>query len=66
MPRMWESRYAEPARGGQATVAERLSLLTEHHASVRERITLLEAQQEHLQDKIDWYRSQLHPATRTG
>ena len=57
-------RYAELARGGQATMAERLTLLTEHDARVQDRITLLHAQHKHLQEKIDWYRSQL-PAPRT-
>jgi len=52
-------RYAELARGGQATLAARLNLLTEHDARVEERITLLWAQRKHLQEKIDWYRSQL-------
>jgi DNA-binding transcriptional MerR regulator len=55
-------RYAELTRGGQATFAERLNLLTEHDARVQERIALLRAQHEHLLAKIDWYRSQL-PAT---
>ena len=52
-------RYAELARGGQATFAERLNLLTEHDARVQERITSLQAQRQHLQEKIGWYRSQL-------
>jgi len=68
MPIAQMRRYAELARGGPATAAERLSLLTEHDARVQERITVLQAQREHLQDKIDWYRSQLTPAapaTRT-
>ena len=52
-------RYAELARGGQATVAERLNLLTEHDVRVQERIALLRAQHKHVLEKIDWYRSQL-------
>jgi hypothetical protein len=45
-----------------------MNLLTEHHAHVQERITLLQAQRQHLQEKIGWYRSQLpataHPSAR--
>jgi hypothetical protein len=52
-------RYAELARCGEATLAERLSLLTEHDARVADQITLLQAQQLHLREKIDWYRGQL-------
>jgi len=64
MPIAQMRRYAELARGGQATTAERLSLLTEHDTRVRQRITSLQAQQEHLQRKIDWYRSQLQAVPR--
>jgi DNA-binding transcriptional MerR regulator len=59
MPIAQMRRYAELARGGQATLAERMRLLTEHDARVGEQIALLQAQREHLRDKIDWYRSQL-------
>jgi DNA-binding transcriptional MerR regulator len=62
MPILHMRRYAELARCGQATLAERLSLLTEHEASVQERMTLLQAQRVHLREKIDWYRSQMAPA----
>jgi DNA-binding transcriptional MerR regulator len=62
MPIARMRRYAELARGGEATVAERLSLLTEHDAQVAERIAVLQAQRRHLCGKIDWYRSQLEPA----
>jgi DNA-binding transcriptional MerR regulator len=58
-------RYAELARGGEATHAERLDLLTEHDMRVQERITLLRAQRKHLQEKIDWYRSQLPAAAHS-
>ena len=40
-------------------MAERLRLLTEHDAQVGERIAALEAQRQHLQEKISWYRGQL-------
>jgi aryl-alcohol dehydrogenase-like predicted oxidoreductase len=55
---------AELARDGQATLAERMRLLTEHDVRVGEQIALLEAQRAHLQDKIDWYRSQLLATSR--
>jgi len=62
MPIARMRRYAELARGGEATFAERLGLLTEHDAHVAERIAVLQAQRGHLRGKIDWYRSQLEPA----
>ncbi len=54
--------YAELTRDGDATLAERLSLLEEHDAHVRERIRLLQTQHDYLQDKIAWYRGQLTTA----
>src|SRR5262245_15681299 len=62
MPIAQMCRYAELARGGEATFAERLGLLTEHDAHVTEHIAVLQAQRRHLRGKIDWYRSQLEPA----
>jgi DNA-binding transcriptional MerR regulator len=62
MPIAQMRRYAELARGGQATIAERMTLLTDHDMRVEEQIALLQAQRKHLQEKIDWYRKQL-PAT---
>jgi DNA-binding transcriptional MerR regulator len=59
MPVAQMRQYAELARRGQATVAERMSLLTNHDAHVQERIVLLQAQHQHLREKIAWYRSQL-------
>lgn len=59
MPIAQMRTYAELARCGQATLAERLRLLTGHDARVQERITLLQAQHRHLREKIDWYRRQL-------
>jgi DNA-binding transcriptional MerR regulator len=59
MPIAQMRRYAELARCGEATLAERMRLLTEHYAHVQERIALLQAQQQHLREKIDWYRGQL-------
>ena len=50
-------RRARPLR--QPTLADRLTLLIEHDAQVRERIAELKAEQAHLQEKIDWYRGEL-------
>ncbi len=50
-------RYAKLARGGDRTVAERLSLLEEHDRAIEERIAGLRAQQAHIRQKIRWYRS---------
>jgi DNA-binding transcriptional MerR regulator len=62
MPIAQMCRYAELARGGEATFAERLGLLTEHDSAVQERIAVLQAQREHLQEKIGWYRRHMEPA----
>ena len=62
MPIAQMCRYAELARCGQPTLADRLTLLIEHDAQVRERIAVLKAEQAHLQEKIDWYRTQIAAA----
>ncbi|HET9254922.1 MAG TPA: MerR family transcriptional regulator [Pseudonocardiaceae bacterium] len=62
MPIARMRRYAELTRRGEATMAERLSLLAEHDKQVQERIALLQAQHNHLREKIDWYRSQMAAA----
>lgn len=59
MPIAQMRTYSQLARRGQATLAERLSLLTGHEAQVQERITVLQAQHQHRREKIDWYRRQL-------
>jgi DNA-binding transcriptional MerR regulator len=59
MPIAQMRRYAQLARCGQATLAERMNLLIEHDARVQERISLLQAQRAHLREKIAWYRSEL-------
>lgn len=51
MPIAQMRRYAELARAGQATIAARLNLLTEHDARVQERIALLQAQRKHLRKR---------------
>jgi DNA-binding transcriptional MerR regulator len=62
MPIAQMRRYAELARAGHATLAERLNLLIEHDAQVQTRIALLQAQHKHLREKIDWYHRQLPEA----
>jgi DNA-binding transcriptional MerR regulator len=58
MPIAEMRRYAESAREGDRTLAERMALLIEHEARVERHIADLRAQQEHLRDKIAWYRAQ--------
>lgn len=65
MPIAQMHRYAALAREGEPTLADRLRLLTEHDAQVSERIALLQAQRQHLQEKIDWYRRQLSAEARS-
>jgi DNA-binding transcriptional MerR regulator len=62
MPIAQMRRYAELARCGDGTLAERMDLLTEHEFNVQAKIDLLQAQQKHLREKIDWYRGQLSAA----
>ena len=62
MPIAQMRRYAELARGGEPTLADRLALLIEHDAQVRERIAALQAEHEHLQEKINWYRAEVAAA----
>jgi DNA-binding transcriptional MerR regulator len=59
MPIAQMRRYADLARCGDATLVERMNLLTGHELNVQAKIALLQAQQEHLWEKIDWYREQL-------
>lgn len=48
-------RFAELRRGGDATVAERLALLSEHRARLEERIRHLRENSRALDDKITHY-----------
>ena len=57
MPIAQMLRYAELARGGDETLAERIALLEEHDQRVEEQMANLQAQREHLRAKIRWYRS---------
>ncbi|MGC9665157.1 MerR family transcriptional regulator [Planosporangium sp. 12N6] len=50
-------RYAELARGGDETVAERVALLEEHDRQIEQKIADLRAEQRRIREKIDWYRS---------
>jgi len=50
-------RYAELARAGDETIADRVALLEEHDSAVDDQVRNLRAQQRHLRDKIHWYRS---------
>src|SRR5580692_6232788 len=59
MPIAQMCRYAELARCGQPTLADRLALLIEHDRQVRERIAALQAEHAHLREKINWYRGQI-------
>jgi DNA-binding transcriptional MerR regulator len=65
MPIARMRRYAELAREGEPSLAERLRLLTEHDAQVTERIAMLQTQRQHLQEKIDWCRRQLSAKGRS-
>jgi DNA-binding transcriptional MerR regulator len=57
MPIAAMQRYAELARRGDETLAERVSLLEEHDRAVEVRIEELRAKQRHIRQKIQWYRS---------
>jgi DNA-binding transcriptional MerR regulator len=59
MPIQRMLRYAELARGGDGTLAERVALLEEHDLAVEEQVALLRSQQEHIRGKIAYYRSAL-------
>src|SRR3954464_9424536 len=50
-------RYAELARRGDDTIAERLGLLEAHDQVVEDRIAELRAKQVHIRRKVQWYRS---------
>jgi DNA-binding transcriptional MerR regulator len=58
MPIALMTRYAELARGGDDTLAERVALLEEHDREVEEKLIHLQRQQEHIKAKIRWYQAQ--------
>ena len=58
MPIQRMVRYAELARGGEETVAERLELLREHDRDIDEKIAHLRVEQEHIRAKIAYYQGE--------
>lgn len=59
MPIQRMVRYAELARGGDETVAERLEVLREHDRDVEEKIAHLRVEQDHIRAKIAHYQQVL-------
>jgi DNA-binding transcriptional MerR regulator len=59
MPIQRMVRYAELARGGDETVAERLEVLREHDRDIDDKIAHLRVEQEHIRAKIEYYRQDL-------
>lgn len=59
MPIAQMCRYAELARDGEQTFAERIELLEEHARGVDAQMLLLQRQRDRLTSKISWYRSEL-------
>lgn len=59
MPIAQMCRFAELARAGGSTVAERTTLLEEHARGVETQIELLLRQQRNLHEKIAYYRREL-------
>ncbi|MFJ5118936.1 MerR family transcriptional regulator [Kitasatospora sp. NPDC088548] len=66
MPIAGMLRFAELARGGDGTVAQRLTVLEEHDAQVEEQLAHLRRQQEHIRAKIGHYRAFLHAEGAEG
>ncbi|WP_344612069.1 MerR family transcriptional regulator [Dactylosporangium salmoneum] len=61
MPIQRMLRYAELARGGDATFAERVDLLAEHDREIELKIAALRSEQARIREKIAWYQLQLDP-----
>jgi DNA-binding transcriptional MerR regulator len=59
MPIQRMVRYAELARGGDETVAERLELLREHDRDIDEKIATLRDEQDHIRSKIAYYQREM-------
>jgi DNA-binding transcriptional MerR regulator len=57
MPIAGMLRYAQLARRGDETLAERVALLEEHDRHIEQRIARLRAEQRRIREKIRWYRS---------
>ena len=62
MPIQRMVRFAELARGGEATIPERITLLEEHDQDVDGKIAQLRAEQEHIRGKIEYYQGVLRDA----
>ncbi|MCO5973995.1 MULTISPECIES: MerR family transcriptional regulator [Actinoallomurus] len=56
MPIAEMRRYAELARGGDATLDERIALLEAHDERIDRQLETLRSQREHLRGKIQYYR----------
>lgn len=65
MPIQRMVRYAELARGGDETVAERLEVLREHDRDIDEKIEHLRVEQEHIRAKIGYYQQELSGRTES-
>lgn len=52
-------RYAELARGGEATFLERLAVLEEHDQDIDAKIAHLRVEQDHIRAKIAYYQREL-------
>ncbi|HYQ70050.1 MerR family transcriptional regulator [Actinophytocola sp.] len=59
MPIQRMVRYAELARGGDETVAERLEVLREHDRDIDDKIAHLRVEQDHIRAKIANYQRNL-------
>jgi DNA-binding transcriptional MerR regulator len=59
MPIQRMVRYAELARGGDDTVAERLEVLREHDQDIDEKIAHLRVEQDHIRAKIAYYQRKM-------
>jgi DNA-binding transcriptional MerR regulator len=58
MPIAGMLRYAELARGGDATIDARVALLEEHDGEIERKVAALREEQAHIKGKIEWYRSE--------
>ena len=56
MPIQRMLRYAELARGGDETFAERAELLEEHDQEIEAKIAALRDERSRIREKIQWYR----------
>jgi DNA-binding transcriptional MerR regulator len=61
MPIQRMVRYAELARGGDETIAERLEVLAEHDRDIDDKIAHLRVEQEHIRAKIAHYQRVTQP-----